>query len=262
MLGWFSSWLKDVISVILLAAIVDLLLPNKSMQRYARLVTGLIVLLVILTPLLKLAQGDIQGQLSESIKDWDREVQDSNVKMPSLDDILRKAEETSGRSRQQAAELARTKLESEVKAAVEQQTGLGVASVAATVSWDGSGNGTVSGVVVTLAAAGGNPSSSPADNGKAAGAGEVAPVDIRVDPLRVQAGDASSGGVSSEAAMAPLEQQPGAEDGGTMLSGEGTEAGSGSPTEAPAQAAAEIRRLVAAGWGLQDRQIQVWAETE
>ncbi|WP_048746876.1 MULTISPECIES: stage III sporulation protein AF [Paenibacillus] len=261
MLGWFSSWLKDVISVILLAAIVDLLLPNKSMQRYARLVTGLIVLLVILTPLLKLAQGDIQGKLSETIKDWDREVRDSNVKMPSLDDILRKAEETSGRSRQQAAELARTKLESEVKAAVERQTGFGVASVAASVSWDGSGNGTVSGVVVTLAAAGGNSAPSSADSGMAAGAGEVSPVDIRMDPLRVQAGDAASGGASSEAAMAPVEE-PGAEDGSTMHSGEGTEAGNDSPSAAPAQAAAEVRRLVAAGWGLQDRQIQVWLEKE
>ncbi|MGU3470409.1 stage III sporulation protein AF [Paenibacillus sp. D51F] len=260
MLGWFSSWLKDVISVILLASIVDLLLPNKSMQRYARLVTGLIVLLVILTPLLKLAQGDIQGKLSESIKDWDREVQDSNVKMPSLDDILRKAEQTSGRSRQQAAELARSQLESEVKAAVEQQTGFSVASVAAAVSWDGSGNGTVSGVVVTLAAAGGHSSSPSSDSGKAAGAGDVAPVDIRVDPLRVQAGDGSSSG-DTEAAMAPMEE-PGAEDGGTMLSGEGTGAGNDSAPEAPAQAAAAVRRLVTTGWGLQDRQIQVLLETE
>ncbi len=261
MLGWFSSWLKDVISVILLAAIVDLLLPNKSMQRYARLVTGLIVLLVILTPLLKLAQGDIQGKLSESIKDWDREVQDSNVKMPSLDDILRKAEQTSGRSRQQAAELARTRLESEVKAAVEQQTGFSVASVAAAVSWDGSGNGTVSGIVVTLAEAGGNSSPPSSNSGNSAEAGEVAPVDIRVDPLRVQGVDASSSGVSSEAAMAPLEE-PGAEDGGTILSGEGADAGNDSAPEAPAQAAAAVRRLVTAGWGLQDRQIQVLLETE
>ena len=244
MLTWLGSWLRDVISVVLLAAIVDMLLPNKSMQRYARLVTGLIVLLVMLSPLLKLMQGDPQGRLDKSITDWDREVKRTAVKMPSLEEILRKAQETAGSSQEQAVALARTQLESEVAAAVEKETGLSVDSVDASVEWDGRGGGSVKAVTITLAAKG------AARGGKASASTpelqEVAPVDVRID------------------ADSPLPGQPPRSQ-GELAGGDGADPpttaarlqADGETAPLPAGAEQRIRSLVAGGWQLDPARIQV-----
>ena len=68
MVAWLSDWLRDIIAVILLAGLVELLLPSKAMQRYARLVVGLFILLTILSPILSLIQGDISSKLNEGME--------------------------------------------------------------------------------------------------------------------------------------------------------------------------------------------------
>ena len=70
MIAWLSDWLRDIIAVILLAVFVELLLPNQAMQRYARLVVGLFILLTILSPILKLIQSDIGAKLDEGMEKW------------------------------------------------------------------------------------------------------------------------------------------------------------------------------------------------
>ena len=244
MLTWLGSWLRDVISVVLLAAIVDMLLPNKSMQRYARLVTGLIVLLVMLSPLLKLMQGDLQGRLDESITDWDREVKRTAVKMPSLEEILQKAKETAGSSQEQAVALARTQLESEVAAAVEKETGLSVDSVDASVQWDGRGGGSVTAVTITLAAKGAE------RGGKSSGSSpklqEVAPVDVRIDSDSPLLGQPSR----------PQGEMAGGDGGGSESDG-GSSQADGETAPLPAGAEQRITSLVAGGWQLDPARIQV-----
>lgn len=56
-MSWLSSWLHELILVVLMAAFVEMLLPSKSMERYARLVLSLLVLLTMLSPIISLLKG-------------------------------------------------------------------------------------------------------------------------------------------------------------------------------------------------------------
>lgn len=51
---WLTLWLKKIILLVLLAAFLDLILPNTTLQRYVKMVMGLILLLTIISPLFSL----------------------------------------------------------------------------------------------------------------------------------------------------------------------------------------------------------------
>ncbi len=53
-MAWLTLWLKKIILLVLLAAFLDLILPNTNLQRYVKMVMGLIILITILSPLFSL----------------------------------------------------------------------------------------------------------------------------------------------------------------------------------------------------------------
>lgn len=53
-LEWLGNWLKQIIILIIIATLIDLILPNRSMERYVKLVMGLLMIMAILTPILQL----------------------------------------------------------------------------------------------------------------------------------------------------------------------------------------------------------------
>ncbi|WP_379128796.1 stage III sporulation protein AF [Paenibacillus sp. sgz500958] len=63
-MAWLGGWLREIILVVLLASFVEMLLPSKSMERYARLVLSLLVLLTMLGPIISLLKGDAVSELS------------------------------------------------------------------------------------------------------------------------------------------------------------------------------------------------------
>ncbi|WP_246608839.1 stage III sporulation protein AF [Paenibacillus agaridevorans] len=132
---WLSDWLRDIIAVILLAVLVELLLPNKAMQRYARLVVGLFILLTILSPLLRLFQEDIGSKLDASIQIWDERKMERNVKMPTLQEIERKAAELSEQRGQETAKLVERTLESGMLAELRKNAGSSIESVDVALVW-------------------------------------------------------------------------------------------------------------------------------
>ncbi|WP_026674908.1 stage III sporulation protein AF [Alkalihalobacterium bogoriense] len=58
-MGVLTDWLTNIILLILLATIIELLLPNSSMQRYVKMVVGLLLLVVLLNPVLSIFSKDI-----------------------------------------------------------------------------------------------------------------------------------------------------------------------------------------------------------
>jgi len=63
---WLTLWLKKIILLVLLAAFLDLILPNTTLQRYVKMVMGLILLLTIISPvfsLFSLSQEDLAFRL-------------------------------------------------------------------------------------------------------------------------------------------------------------------------------------------------------
>lgn len=191
MIVWLSQWLRDIIAVILLATIVELLLPNKAMQRYARLVVGLIILLTILSPVLKLMQEDIGSRLEAGIQLWDERSKEQHAGMPSLEDIQRKAAQLQEQQALEAAKLTETALEGEISALLEEEMGVRVDEVEVKLK-AGDGGGGVNGyefgkVTVTLAAP-----TAIASEVRHNGVKPIEPVSVTVDIRPAGSGDSES----------------------------------------------------------------------
>jgi stage III sporulation protein AF len=58
--AFLTEWISQIITFILLAVIIELILPNGSFQKYAKMVVGLLLILVIFSPLLRLFTGDME----------------------------------------------------------------------------------------------------------------------------------------------------------------------------------------------------------
>lgn len=156
MVAWLSDWLRDIIAIILLAVLVELLLPNKAMQRYARLVVGLFILLTILSPILKLVQSDIGSKLDEGMKQWSDKEMASKSTMTSLAKITQDGEQMSENRNLEAAKLMEKTLEASIQNEVTERTKATVDTVDVLLKWvnhSGKQIPYINGVIVTLKAA-------------------------------------------------------------------------------------------------------------
>jgi stage III sporulation protein AF len=59
-MSFLIEWVSNIILFILLATVIDMLLPNSSMQKYTKMVTGLLLIAIILTPIFKLISQDFE----------------------------------------------------------------------------------------------------------------------------------------------------------------------------------------------------------
>ena len=248
MMAWLSDWLKQILAVLLLAAIVDLLVPGKAYERYTRLALGLIVLTAMLGPLLKLFQEDPERLLGRGFAGW-IESAGASTRMPGLDEIRREADALRDRQDRQTARLAEQALETSIREAVNRLNGPKAREVKAEIA-NGAGGAEIVSVMVVLEAGRETEQAAAEEKGAAADEadgedgdrtggeiriGPIEPVDP-VDAVRVSIG--AGGAVSafgSEAGRAP----------------EGLKA-------APAEAAAVIKAVVHQGWGVEPERITVW----
>lgn len=58
MIVFLRNWIKNIVVVIILAMFLELLLPKSEMQRYVKMVLGLLVILLVLNPVLDLIKQD------------------------------------------------------------------------------------------------------------------------------------------------------------------------------------------------------------
>lgn len=234
MIAWLSDWLKNIIAVIMLAAFVELLLPNKAMLRYARLVIGLLILLTIMSPILRLLQGDFNAKLKEGITHWDQLEPQHEVKMPTLTDIQKKADELNKQQNNDAAVLMEQTLEAAMKDAVVKQMKLAVEAVDVSLNWEKQGQKltpTIASVLVTL----------PAEKAEPAGTAEPNEEDVKeVSAISVDVDvQTETGGADKQQAEAGKSE---AGDGWVQVN----------TTESK-----EIRSLLAEGWGIRSANVQV-----
>lgn len=62
---FLTNWITQIIIFILLATIIDLLVPNTGMKRYIKLVIGLVLILILLQPVFTLFNLNIEGSLEQ-----------------------------------------------------------------------------------------------------------------------------------------------------------------------------------------------------
>ena len=60
------QWVTQIILFIILATIIDLLIPTGTMKKYIKLVVGLILILILLNPIFYILNTDMKSLLSKS----------------------------------------------------------------------------------------------------------------------------------------------------------------------------------------------------
>ncbi|WP_070120712.1 stage III sporulation protein AF [Bacillus marinisedimentorum] len=66
-MAFLTEWISNIILFILLAVIIELLLPNSTFQKYAKMVIGLLLIVMILAPVLKILSlnpDDVVGNIT------------------------------------------------------------------------------------------------------------------------------------------------------------------------------------------------------
>ena len=63
-MSFLAGWISNIIIFVLLATVIDMLLPNSSFQKYTKMVIGLLLIAMIITPILNLFQPDFEQFLS------------------------------------------------------------------------------------------------------------------------------------------------------------------------------------------------------
>ncbi|HET7579734.1 MAG TPA: stage III sporulation protein AF [Bacillales bacterium] len=88
-MDYITSWIKEIILLIMLAVVLELLLPNSTLQRYVRMVVGLLLLLALLKPVLSVFDTNVNEmftkfssspvvqdeQINNSLKNKKKEIQ-------------------------------------------------------------------------------------------------------------------------------------------------------------------------------------------
>ncbi|RCW65404.1 stage III sporulation protein AF [Saliterribacillus persicus] len=64
---YLSNWILDIVMFIILAILIDLLLPNSKMKKYVQFVLGIILIVIFLTPLFKVFDIDVSTAVTSSI---------------------------------------------------------------------------------------------------------------------------------------------------------------------------------------------------
>ncbi|MGA8941739.1 MAG: stage III sporulation protein AF [Thermoactinomyces sp.] len=54
-----SDWLKQIVLLVLIATFIDLILPNSRLDRYVKLVMGLLIIMAVLGPIFQLLSDDL-----------------------------------------------------------------------------------------------------------------------------------------------------------------------------------------------------------
>ncbi|MBH0168557.1 stage III sporulation protein AF [Fictibacillus sp. 18YEL24] len=58
-MAFLTEWITNIIILVLLAGVIELLLPGNQFQNYIKMVVGLLILLAMLSPLFKLINADL-----------------------------------------------------------------------------------------------------------------------------------------------------------------------------------------------------------
>jgi stage III sporulation protein AF len=124
-----TDWVKNIVLVVLFASFLELLLPSSGMQRFVRVIMGLLILLAILTPVVDVLQSRFAPEVPAL----------GGQSAPAADRV-RSGAETLVRERDQlAVSLYKKDLARQIRAVVVAVDGVADARVAVEVAKDRGG---------------------------------------------------------------------------------------------------------------------------
>ncbi|WP_058303713.1 stage III sporulation protein AF [Gorillibacterium timonense] len=159
-MAWLSAWIKEIIVVVLIASFADMLLPNKSMQRYVKTVIGLFLLMILLSPVLRLFRMDWNtDQLLRSIQQQStlnlvQPAFGQSAASASLEAIQQEAARLKAQDNAAAMKLVEERVAESVKEEVESRFGDRASEVKVLTVLDSAGSLHVASMKVVLEAPG------------------------------------------------------------------------------------------------------------
>ncbi|WP_110111280.1 stage III sporulation protein AF [Bacillus sp. CGMCC 1.16541] len=115
-----TGWITNIVLFILLATIIDLLLPNSNLQKYAKLVIGLLLMLIIITPIFQVFKVDVDKLLvSMNLTSKEEEQEMKNL-------IELKKKEIQASNRAYTLEQMAVQMETGVKEELMEQYGVAI----------------------------------------------------------------------------------------------------------------------------------------
>ncbi|MGA9290215.1 MAG: stage III sporulation protein AF [Anaerobacillus sp.] len=142
-----TGWITNIIVLILLATVLELLLPNSSMQRYVKMVIGLMLMAVILSPVLSIFTNDFDSMLRSATLDSSTE----NKKMENA--IESKKSEIQASNAAYIEEQMAVQMKSQVEKELREQFNLEISSVALDLT-EVDGEKNIDHIIVTVNEAG------------------------------------------------------------------------------------------------------------
>jgi len=251
MMEALAGWLKQIILVVLLATFVDMMLPNRTMQRYVKLVVSLFILMTILSPVLQLIGSNANVRmLAASVEGWSidgstqttpgaRNGPAAGTSMPALGEVLAEGEAIEQRRNEQSLNLLAARLESMVAEHVREQHGYDAAADAS-LELDRDGMPVLRSIRIRLGAASEEAEAS-VDGGASAEGGRIA--EVRIEPVEIEPVEIEP--IGSESSR-PAASQPAAK-------------AEAAPEAVPEETRREIAASVAKAWGLPAAKVTVQA---
>lgn len=66
-MSFLTGWISNIIIFVLLAIVIDMLLPSSSFQKYTKMVIGILLIAIIIAPILRLFQTNFDESLVSSM---------------------------------------------------------------------------------------------------------------------------------------------------------------------------------------------------
>jgi len=63
-MSFLTEWITSIVIFVLIAMVMDMLLPSSSMRKYAKMVVGLLLIMVLISPIFKLISIDLEEVLA------------------------------------------------------------------------------------------------------------------------------------------------------------------------------------------------------
>lgn len=123
-MDYITEWITNIILFVLIATVIDLLLPNTSLQKYTKMVAGLLLITIILSPIFKLLSSDFESALA-SIPSIQSNSEEKN--MENLIELQKKEIQASNHA--YILEETAVQLQSDVEKELMDQYGLEIAHI-------------------------------------------------------------------------------------------------------------------------------------
>ena len=117
-MSWLSSWMRDVIMIVLLATFVDMILPSRSMERYVKLVLSLLILFALLHPIIALLTDQPAARLSQAMSFLEQGGADDS----DLQRILAEADQMKEQQQSQSLQLAAEEVAKQMSQQIRETT--------------------------------------------------------------------------------------------------------------------------------------------